>query len=205
MNRFDKLAKALNCTPSLLYKCVKFQTVFSSDEVKQLTDWGLPWQTILVTFAIGDPARRWAALRQEADDRLGCVQFRRKMREQFGSPHPHGGRKPKTPRKQGPDVALRDLLSLGQQWLRYYNNAWLEKNCPTFDRLTASKLSGHDLVSLERLEKSLNDAGQNILPQMLDSCARLRGSITSLRERVSAGLRDRKAGQGTSSGSNDRL
>jgi hypothetical protein len=164
--------------------------------VEQLTDWGLPWQTIVVSFVIKDSAKRWAALRQEAGEDLGCEDFRRKMRNKFKLSH-SGGRRPINPINHGPDVALRDLLSLGQQWLRYYKHAWLEKNRTTFDTITASKLTGYELVSLEHLENSLAPALQNLLV-MQESCAVLRKAISGLRKQVVAARR-RNAGQSTSS------
>lgn len=96
------------CSPSLLYKVMKFGVEHTRREAVQLERDGVGWDTLAVFICL--PKReRLAAVREVVRHRLSSREIRKWKADQYGTATPRGGRPPRPLPAHSPDVQARAL------------------------------------------------------------------------------------------------
>jgi hypothetical protein len=175
------LAEALGPCPSLLQKVTRFAQLYPSEtQLARLEQIGVDWTRLWLTFSIDDEKARATLLGEAVRGGWTSEQLRFEVQRQ----HPSrrlgvGGRPRVNPGAYGPEVTLRRLEQLSQNWLKFYQDAWLAVGPPGWKRLVRGWPRG-DREKLRALLKLADRA----LAGVVDACNEARRTLAGLLRQV---------------------
>jgi hypothetical protein len=184
------LAEALGPCPSLLQKAARFAQLYPSEKhLARLEQIGVDWTRLWLTFSIEDEKDREWLLREAV--RGGWTSEQRRFEVQRRHPSRRlgvGGRPRAHPGAYGPEVTLRRLEQLSQNWLKFYQDAWLAVKPPVWKGLVRGWPKG----DREKL-RALLELADRALAGVATACEETRQTLAGLLRQV--GPADRKPAQ----------
>jgi hypothetical protein len=122
------LAGALGVSPSLLQKGTRFVELYpTAKDFKPLTDLGLDWTLLYLTFAVKGRKMRQAFQRRAVREGWSPQEVRFRIQQKQGSRQKAGGQPRRLPAGYGPEVALREMARLSQRWQQFHAQIWEEE------------------------------------------------------------------------------
>lgn len=177
-----RLARALNCSTSLLHKTRDFARQYTLREALTLAREGLTWGLTYPTLVLQEKEERLRWARQAKEKNWSVHEFEKQLQGERQGPQRKGGRRKNELKSYGHAVDLPNLVRLSAEWLRHYHDVWTARS-GLVGQLAAIPPADYSVKLLVQLKEA-----EHSLKVLVQAVSALKGQLQALRKKIKRAL-----------------